>query len=303
MRAKVTGFFTALLFCLHVRAQTTDTLTIYKYLTLDSVVITEARGGFDVNAFIRLVQNDTTFYQAFRNLRKLPYTGRSKIFMYDKNGKTTDSYAGAATQVLQNNCRWMEFQDEVISKNFYDDDREIDYYTGKMFAYIFLYRDTICNTISAAETGSYDKKMESRKDQLKTIMFNPGKKVDGIPFIKNKTAVFDFDVMKHYDFFISSEKYNGTDTYVFSFQLNEDSKPKDVVVQQMKTWFDKASFQILARAYHLQYDAGVYDFDVHMFVQLGMKNGIYIPTDIQYTGNWDVPGKPRERGKVDVVIE
>ncbi|MBC8045269.1 MAG: hypothetical protein H7Y00_00590 [Fimbriimonadaceae bacterium] len=301
MKAKVTIFFTAVFISLSACCQIDDTMQIYKYLTLDSVIISDVRGGFDVNAFIRLVEDDTTFYQAFRNLRKVEYTSASNILIYDKKGKQEASYAGIATQLLKNNCRWMQFSNENIMGDFYDDG-DMNYYTAKMFAYIFLYRDTICNN-NKTTTASYDKKIESRKDQLKIIMFDPGKKVDGIPFIKNKTAVFDFDIMKHYDFFISSENYLNVDCYVFSFQLNEDSKQKDVVVQQMKTWFDKKTFQIVARTYDLRYDAGVYDFDVQMDVQLGMKNNIYIPTQIKYTGNWDVPGKSRERGRVEVYID
>ncbi len=279
-----------------------DTNAIYQYLTLDSVVIADVRNGFDVNAFIRLVQNDTSFYQAFRNLHSTGYTCSSRIAMYDKKGSTKATYEGRATQILQNNCRHMQFAQEKNTGDFYDAG-EINYYTARMFAYIFLYRDTICSGNSNAQPPpSYDKKLESRKDALKTIMFDPGKPVDGVPFIKNKTAVFDFDIMRHYDFFITEEERAGEPCYVFSFQLNENSKPKDVVVQQMKTWFNKKNFQIVARTYDLQYDAGVYDFNVQMDVRLGMKNGIYLPAYIYYTGTWNVPGKPRESGTVQVYI-
>ncbi|MBC8173027.1 MAG: hypothetical protein H7X71_03890 [Chitinophagales bacterium] len=278
-----------------------DTLPIYKYLTLDSVVITASKIGFDVNAFIRLVQDDTTFYQAFQNLRLTEYTSDTHIRLYDKKQRVSATYEGIASQQVDQNCRWMQFTKEHATGDFYDDS-DLEYYTAKMFAYIFLYKDTICSG-NKASAPSYDKKIEARKDQLKIMMFDPGKPVQGVPFIKNKTAVFDFDVMKHYDFFITSEYYLNTDCYVFSFRLNGESKKKDVVVQEMKTWFDKKDFQIIARTYDLQYDAGVYDFNVQMDVRLETKNGIYIPTYIKYTGTWDIPGKPRERGDVTVRIE
>lgn len=303
---KVTTFSTCCLLILFSANRCTAQAdsAIFKYLSLDSVVIEEARSGFDVNAFIRLMQDDTTFYAAFRNLRKIEYVSHANMILYDKKWKAEATYTGDAQQHIQNGCRWMEFSNVRVTGSFYDDGQEA-YYTAKMFAYIFLYKDTICteSNTNPQQLPGYDKKIEGRKDQLKVIMFDPGKKVDGVPFIKNKTAVFDFDIMKNYDFFISSESYLGRACYVFSFQLQEEAKPKDVVVQKMQTWFDKETRQIIARSYDLQYDAGVYDFDVQMDVQLGMKSDIIIPTYIHYSGNWDVPGKPRERATVDIVIQ
>lgn len=304
LKGKVTAFLSLLIFVTNIIGQTSelnDTMPISKYLTLDSVVISDMRKGFDVNAFIRLVENDTTFYQAFQNLRMTEYESTVSMNFFNKYGNKKATYYSSVNQKRQNGCRWMQFLNEQSTGNFYDNKSEYEYYTAQLFAYIFLNRDTVCNAIETSE-ASYNKGLENRKNQLKMIMFNPGKEVDGIPFIRNKTAVFDFQVMRHYDFFISSEEYNGADCYVFSFQLNEESKPKDVVVQKMTTWFDKTNFQILARDYHLQYDAGVYDFDVTMHVELFMKNSQYLPAVLLYSGTWNVPGKPRETAGVNVFL-
>jgi hypothetical protein len=54
--------------------------------------------------------------------------------------------------------------------------------------------------------------------------------------------------------------------------------------------------EVMQRNYDMSYEAGVYDFDVHMEVQL-MKFGNYlVPRLLRYNGNWNVVMKKRERG-------
>jgi hypothetical protein len=46
----------------------------------------------------------------------------------------------------------------------------------------------------------------------------------------------------------------------------------------------------------MSYDAGVYDFDVHMEVQLTKFGNYLVPKLLRYIGNWDVFFKKSERG-------
>jgi hypothetical protein len=46
----------------------------------------------------------------------------------------------------------------------------------------------------------------------------------------------------------------------------------------------------------MSYDAGVYDFNVHMEVQMTRFKNYLLPKTIRYAGNWDVAFKKRERG-------
>jgi hypothetical protein len=64
----------------------------------------------------------------------------------------------------------------------------------------------------------------------------------------------------------------------------------------MTTWFDYKSFEVMARNYSMSYDAGVYDFDVQMEVQMTKCGGYLVPSLLRYTGNWDVIFKRKERG-------
>jgi hypothetical protein len=54
--------------------------------------------------------------------------------------------------------------------------------------------------------------------------------------------------------------------------------------------------EIVARNYDLSYNAGVYDFDVHMEVVMTKFGEYLVPQTLRYKGDWDVAFKKRERG-------
>ena len=131
------------------------------------------------------------------------------------------------------------------------------------------------------------------------LFFNPEKKIPGIPFIGNKINIFDPDVAELYNFSIDQQDYEGQSCYVFSIKVREDLAVADkdrIVIDNMITWFNAKTMEVMARNYDMSYNTGVYDFSVHMEVQL-MKFGEYlVPKVLRYNGNWDVLFKKRERG-------
>ena len=131
------------------------------------------------------------------------------------------------------------------------------------------------------------------------LFFNPGKKIPGIPFIGDKINIFDPDVAGYYDFLIDQVEYEGKPCYLFSVKARDDlsdSEKNKIVIDNMITWFDAKTMEVLARNYRLSYDAGVYDFDVSMEVQMTKYDGHLVPKTLRYNGNWDVIFKKRERG-------
>jgi hypothetical protein len=54
--------------------------------------------------------------------------------------------------------------------------------------------------------------------------------------------------------------------------------------------------EIVARNYDLSYRAGVYDFDVHMEVEMTRFGDLLVPQTLRYKGYWDVALKKKERG-------
>lgn len=67
------------------------------------------------------------------------------------------------------------------------------------------------------------------------------------------------------------------------------------MVDQMTTWFDQKTLEVMGRNYSLSYKAGVYDFDVSMEVEMGKFEGLTVPKTLRYKGNWDAMFKKRER--------
>jgi hypothetical protein len=172
-----------------------------------------------------------------------------------------------------------------------------------MYSSIFFAHDTICgesNLVSRNQINVQGKRgIEKHKEQLKMLFFNPGKRIPGIPFIGNKVALFDEDVSSLYDFVIDMEEYRGEMCYVFRMIPLADLKPAEksrVVINEMITWFDTRNWDIRGRNYDLSYKAGVYDFDVHVEVEMASFGDLLVPKVMRYNGNWDVILKKREKG-------
>ena len=98
-----------------------------------------------------------------------------------------------------------------------------------------------------------------------------------------------------YDMSIDMEEHNKTSCYIFTIKAKEGRK-SDVVIDEMTTWFNDKTFEIVARNYSLSYDAGVYDFNVQMQVELTKFSEFLVPSLIRYVGNWKAIFKKRERG-------
>jgi hypothetical protein len=135
--------------------------------------------------------------------------------------------------------------------------------------------------------------IEKHKEQLKMLFFDPGKKIPGIPLMGDKTAIFDKEHIDRYDFSIDYVDYKGQSCYVFTIKAKSGS---GVVIDNMITWFNSNTMEIVARNYDLSYDAGIYDFNVHMEVQMTQFGNLTVPSTLRYYGTWDVAFKKRERG-------
>lgn len=127
------------------------------------------------------------------------------------------------------------------------------------------------------------------------LFFNPGKRISGLPFISNKTAIYDDEMADKYDMNIDIDMFNGHSCYIFTQKVKAGNKD-DVIVDEMTTWFNDQTFEVVARNYSLSYTAGVYDFKVQMEVVMTKYNEYLVPSLIRYVGNWKVVFKPRERG-------
>jgi hypothetical protein len=251
---------------------TSDVEAVRRMVNLSEVVV---RSDLNVPKFLQLIKNDTTFYKAFKNLRVLGFTSLNDIRMKDKKNIIIATLESKTRQNTINGCRTMDILEEKSSGDIYDKKQQWNYYTAELYAGLFFTQGKVCgetNIVAGIERTVQDKKgLDKRKEQLKTMFFNPGKKVPGIPFIGDKLDIFDGDIAQYYDFAIDMNDYNGQQCYIFSIKNRADltSSEKDkIVFDNITTWFNSKTMEIVARNYDLSYDAGVYDFNVHMEVQM-----------------------------------
>jgi hypothetical protein len=288
--------------CANLFAQEKDTLLSVggREVTLTPVVI---RKGTNVPGFIKRVEQDSTFYKAFKNLRILNYSSINDVRMFDKKGRVESSLYSRTRQWAANGCRVTNVLEEKVTGDYFDNNGTPNYYTGELYASLFFSKDTVCgqtNVIGDIERSIRGKKgIDKRKEQLKMLFFNPGKDIQGIPLMGNKVQVFDTRRSDLYDFIVDIQEYKGKTAYVFTLKVKEDLsffKKDEVVIDEMTTWFDYETFEVIERDYKMTYNAGVYRFNVTMHVEIDKVSGMLYPKLIRYDGSWGVLIKGSERG-------
>jgi hypothetical protein len=278
--------------------QAPDTSGFLPNVVIDEIVITNKQ--FKVDDFIRMVRNDTTFYKAFKTMRLVTYGAENNIKVYDKKGKNLRASLQSETkQIYRDGCRSMRVLEEQVTGDFYDKKGRYKYYTAELFASLFFTEGKICgenNIVKGSLNGETKGKdgIEKRKAQLKQLMFNPGARISGVPFIGNKAAIFDPEIAQYYDFRIAQESKNGTLCYRFD-AIPRAGHEDDVVIKKLITWFRTSDYSIVSRDYVLRYSNMAFDFDVAIHVDLQQIGQHLLPTFISYRGNWHVFTKSRER--------
>ena len=274
--------------------------------TLKEVIV---RNHLDYESLLRRIQNDTTFYKAFRNLHIVEFTSLNNIRMFDKKGNVQASYYSKTRQHRENGCRSTESLEQKTTGDFLDSKGNYNYATGEMYASIFLTKGKVCgeDNIVAGHTFSTQGKSgtEKHKEQLKMLFFNPGRKIPGIPLIGNKLDLYDEHAHRVYNYALDYDTYRGNYTYIFSIKPKDDLglfQRGDIVVDEMTTWFDARTMEVVARNYTLSYKAGIYDFNVTMQVEMTRIGDLLVPETMRYKGNFSVVTKKRERGEFTATL-
>jgi hypothetical protein len=267
--------------------------------TLSEVIV---RNNFDYKDILQKIKEDTSFYKAFRTLRTIGYSSYNFIQMMDKNNTIQATLNSKTRQNKVAGCRTMEVLEETITGNLRNAKGDYNYVTPSLYASLFFTKGSICGetNIVNGRTRTIDGSgIEKAKEQLKMLFFNPGRKIPGIPFIGNKLDLYDASAHELYDYRLDYVEYHGKLVVVFDVQPKQNLNflaNDRIVVDQMITWFDPKTLEVLGRNYSLSYKAGVYDFNVQMEVEMTYFNGQLVPKILRYKGNWDVIFKKRERG-------
>jgi hypothetical protein len=276
------------------QTDTSDAAILSKITVMSEVVI---RNDLDVVNFLQRVKNDSSFYKAFKNLHLIGYTSINDIKMMDKTGNIKASLYSKTKQQRYNDCRDMKVLQEQLKGDI------MDYYTAELYSSLFFTSGRVCNEtniVNGIERRVKDKSgIEKHKEQLKMLFFDPGKKIPGIPFMGDKVDIFDPGMSRYYNYLIDMEEMSGQNCYVFSIKAKDKLSASDrdkIVFDNITTWFNARTMEIVARNYDLSYNTPLYDFNVHMEVQMTKFGEWLVPQVLRYNGNWKLLFKKRERG-------
>lgn len=299
-RFKLVTFF-MLQACMFLFQYTVVAQEIGKSVQLDSVMVEAVKGGFNVDDFIELVKNDSSFYQSFKNLHVYPFRFKTSLVVLNTRDKEKASLYREATHHVNENREWTQIDKETTTGNIYKKNGSFTYYTAELLDYTFFSKDTGYVTNKSTRNKNDKRKEEENNDnyeRLKTLIFNPGSKVEGVPLIGNKMAIFDEDMSPYYDYFINAENYQDTIKcykFICRAKQNEQLKTsKKAVIKELISWFDRKTFAIVKRKYVLAYSSVFFDFDVTMEVNLTQLNGVLVPVYNSYSGSWDIPFRKPE---------
>ncbi|HEY0899683.1 MAG TPA: hypothetical protein VGD90_10120 [Sphingobacteriaceae bacterium] len=286
---------------LHSSGQTVPRFNPDTLLTvrIDSLVTIKST-RLTVESFINEIISDSSFYEAFRLMKKYNFTAEDQIYTYDKKNKVIGKIY---RKILHKNSgpQKMQILEKKDEGEVYKNNGKYKLYTVEMFDYIFMNAYNSGYTPSAPITGQKGENNESYKDKLKTLLFSPGKPVDGIPFVSKKTQIFSANMRQYYDYaFYSGTYLDSIPVYRFKVTVKPGLSAwteDGLMIKELTTIFDKRNFQILGRYVDMKYDNMAFDFDVQMNIELGYfdNNEVLLPTKISYQGNWDIPFKRQER--------
>lgn len=296
---KISLFIVLISFFVNAKAQqilrfNPDTI---KTIQLDSAVNIVGK-KFGIETFINAIITDTSFYQAFRNMKKYTFIAENRVFTYDKNNKID----GKIYRKIKHNNDGpykMEYLVKEDNGKVYKKNGKYQLYTVEMFDYIFM---NAYNTDFAPNAPASDGKggtNESYKSKLKTLIFNPGRPIKNLPFIGSKTEIFTANMRQYYDYsFYSATYLDSIPVYRFKVSVKPElsSWTKDgLMIKELVTIFDKRNFEILGRYVDMKYSNLLFDFDVQMNIEMSYFDEVKLPTKITYQGNWDYPFKKEER--------
>jgi hypothetical protein len=177
-------------------------------IVIDSVINIRSH-KLNAQDFIDAVLADTGFYQAFRNMKRYGFIAENRIYTYNSKNKVDGkTYRKIKHSYLAGKPK-IEYLAKSDSGSLYKSNGKPQLYTVEMFDYIFTnaYKSNFAPVHAPQQAGS---KNQSYKDKLKTLIFAPGNKVKGLPFLSSKTEIFGKDMKGYYFYQFARGKYLDT---------------------------------------------------------------------------------------------
>jgi hypothetical protein len=285
------------LLCTKVQSQ-----EVVKMVTLDEFIIS-AEPEMNQEDFIMRVVSDSSFYQAYLNMRYYAHQFSSNLTVYNKGEKEKANLYREATQHAEDDLVWVSVDKEKLKGKLKNKKGEHIYLTAEMYDDVFFSEEKYkaSNVIGTMEQDlSNASKMEKYKSQLKKMLFNPGQEINSVPFIGDKVAIFSDEMVQYYNFNIYLREYQGREVYAFDITEKEGNKSNDTVIKTMISYFDKETMSVLMREYKLVTDIVLFEFDITIRVENELLNNELVPSKMFYDGEWNVLFKKPEIIKFDI---
>jgi hypothetical protein len=271
-----------------------------KSITIDSNLIVIKAHRLTAQDFIDAMLRDTSFYQAFRNMKRYSFNAENRIYTYDKRNKVDGKIYRKIHHSNNNDGHKMDYLAKRDSGALYKKNGKYELYTVEMFDYIFMnaYNSDFVKMDAPVGSG----KNEGYKAKLKTLIFTPGRKVSGIPFISGKTEIFSPDLRQYYTYQFARGTYlDSIPVYRFRIIPKPSTSDDDVMIKEVTTIFDTRDFKILGRYIDLKFKNFLVDFNVQMNIECNTFDGELLPVKITYQGNWNIPFHKEERASFLIV--
>lgn len=271
----------------------------------DSVKTIELDGNINIVAqklsvetFIRAILADTSFYTAFKKIKRYNFIAENRIYTYDKKNKVN----GKIYQKIRRHNSGplkMEYLVKEESGKLFKKNGKYQLFTLQMFDYIFMNNYKAEASAPDDDAKGDGSTIAAYKEKLKTLIFNQGKPVKGIPFIGGKTEIFTANMRQYYDYSFQSATYlDSIPVYRFKVSVKKDLSnwtKSGLMIKELTTIFDKRDFEILGRYVDMKYSNMLFDFDEQMNIEMGYFGEDKLPTKMTYQGNWNIPLKKEER--------
>lgn len=295
-------------FCLIIAAFTSKAQQIQRFNpdTIRTIVIDSAVNivshRLRAQDFIDAVVSDTSFYRAFQNMKRYAFTAENRIYTYDKKNKVNGKIYRKIRHDFLNGKRQTTYLINQDTGAVKKKNGKYDLYTVEMFDYIFMNAYNSDFTSGSASSAPGKGKNAGYKAKLKALVFTPGRRISGIPFISGKTEIFGPELRQYYNYEFARGTYmDSIPVYRFKVIKKPSTADDDTMIKEMTTIFDMNTFQILGRYIDMKFSNMFVDFNVQMNIELNRFNGELLPTKITYQGNWDIPFHKEERASFLIV--
>ncbi len=270
---------------------------IAKLITLDEFVVSAGLQNFDVADFIKQIQEDTTFYQAFLNLKYFPHDMKSAMVVFEKDESERGTLKRKARQFLSTDeTMWVVITDEKSNGKLKKRNGDWKYLTAEMYDEVFfpLEKQKVNNEIIQKEQELEGSGLDKHKAQLKKMLFNPGAEIENVPFIGDKMAIFDESMVPFYTYSIFAYDWQDSIPCIAFSCYAKEGLEDETVIRDMTSYFHRDTHEVIARNYRLAHKTILFDFDISMEIENKLQDGWLLPTHISYSGQWDIPFKKPE---------